>query len=142
MITINEFVARNKDCIKDGWLFCTEDGDWYWQKEKPESYWIIGATPLYQFDIKPQTVLKKSKRQYKSLVATKKIIEKMEVKQERSREIENMFKFLIFSFLMGVLSGFIRIFTSDFFAGWITGGIIGIAYYEICVKGRKRNCEL
>lgn len=139
MITIQEFIDRNKDCIKDGWVFCTEDGDWYWQKEKPESYWIIGATPLYQFDIKPQTVLKKSKRQYKSLVATKKIIEKMEVKRERNKKIDNIIKLVAFSFLIGLLSGFLKAFTSEYFSGWIAGGILGIAYCKIFMIGHKKD---
>ena len=60
MITIDEFLERNKDCIKKGWVCYDEDTGWNIFEDKPQysSCWEVEIYPkcwssLEMFDIAP-----------------------------------------------------------------------------------------
>lgn len=55
-ITIYEFLERNKDIIKDGWVAMDKDGAWDWYDIKPhidDNVWFGDFGDLYCFNIAP-----------------------------------------------------------------------------------------
>lgn len=60
MITIEEFLERNKDCIKKGWVAYDTGWGWQWFEEKPtfvrKKYWAENGRDSFSvtlFDIAP-----------------------------------------------------------------------------------------
>lgn len=70
MITIDEFIEQNKNCLKKGWIAMDEDECWYYFYIKPTAYklskiWNDGRhtkQELDVFDIAPIKDWKKSLR--------------------------------------------------------------------------------
>lgn len=70
MITIDEFIEQNKNCLKGGWIAMDINRKWNWFKTKPKVYcnsanWMDkgwSRQELYMFDIYPVDDFLKSLR--------------------------------------------------------------------------------